>query len=216
MQVLAVPVKALDRGKERLSGILSPSERSRLVLAMFRGVLDATLAQRGWSVQVVSSSEEVLREAERLGAEPVRDRGASLRAAIRQVASALPSDATLGVLLADLPRITAPALAGSLADADGAPVAAVPAHSDGGTNLLVRRPASVIPDRFGRSSFERHRAEAYRAGVTLRELRRWELAFDLDTPQDLARWLETDGEGPAFEVAAALGLRERLGSAARR
>src|SRR2546429_8951153 len=67
MQVLAVPVKALDRGKRRLSGILTPSERSRLVFAMFRGVLEAALAQHDWTVLVVSPSEDVLAEAERRG-----------------------------------------------------------------------------------------------------------------------------------------------------
>jgi len=62
MQVLAVPVKALDRGKRRLSGILAPSERSRLVFAMFRGVLEAAVAQHDWMVLVVSPSDDVLAE----------------------------------------------------------------------------------------------------------------------------------------------------------
>lgn len=216
MQVLAVPVKALHRGKRRLSGILSPSERSRLVHAMLRGVLDAAVAQPDWTVLVVAADEDILAEAERRGASPVIDGTGSLRAALRQVESALqPADA-LAVLLADLPWITAASLGATLTDAEGADVGAVPAHSDGGTNLLVRRPASVIPNRFGRSSFDKHRAEAYRAGVTFRDLRRGELAFDLDTPADVARWLHAGGGGPAHEEALALGLPERLLAVARR
>src|SRR5438067_5592648 len=188
MQVLAVPVKALDRGKRRLSGILAPSERSRLVFAMFRGVLEAAVAQHDWMVLVVSPSDDVLAEAERRGAHPVPDGGTSLGAGLRQVESALGPRDDLAVLLADLPLLAVAPLASALGEAGSAAVAAVPAHSDGGTNLLVRRPASVIPNRFGRSSFERHRAEAYRAGVTFRDLRRSELAFDLDTPEDIRTW----------------------------
>src|SRR5438105_11287025 len=140
MQVLAVPVKALDRGKRRLSGILTPSERSRLVFAMFRGVLEAALAQHDWTVLVVSPSEDVLAEAERRGAGAVPDRGGSLRSALRQVESTLASNDDLAILLADLPRIAGPAVAASLAGARASAVSAVAAHSDGGTNLLVRCP----------------------------------------------------------------------------
>ena len=216
MQVLAVPVKALHRGKRRLSGILSPAERSRLVMAMFEGVLGAATAQAGWTVWVVSPSEAVLAAAERRGARPVVDAAGSLGGALRAIEAELePAGAALAVLLADLPLVTEASLRRALREATG-PVAAVPAHSDRGTNLLVRRPATVIPSRFGRSSYQRHRSEASRAGVGFTAVTSTEIAFDVDTPEDVARWMSAGGAGVAFDEAVALGLPERVAVAATR
>jgi 2-phospho-L-lactate/phosphoenolpyruvate guanylyltransferase len=212
MQVLAVPVKGLDRSKRRLSTLLAPQERARLTLAMLEGVLDAGMAQPGWDVWVVSASEPVLETAVRTGARPVPDGAGSLQGAVRQVerelAAASPG-AALAVLLADLPLITAGALGRTLGRS-GAVVAA-PAASHGGTNLLLRRPGSVIPNRFGPSSFEKHRAEALRAGVMFREVADPVLAFDLDTAADLARLIDAPGGGPASAALTDLALAERLG-----
>jgi 2-phospho-L-lactate guanylyltransferase len=215
MQVLAVPVKALDRSKRRLSGLLSSEERARLTLAMLEGVLHAATAQAGWDVWVVSPSERVLETASRRGARAVLDRAGSLRGAVRQVERELGAGSpgtTLAVLLADLPLITETALGRAL-DRPGSVVAA-PAASDGGTNLLLRRPGSVIPNRFGRSSFDRHRTEALRAAVSFRRVADPALAFDLDTAEDLARLTDSPGVGPASTVLADLGLAGRLAAQA--
>jgi 2-phospho-L-lactate guanylyltransferase len=218
MQVLAVPVKDLAHGKHRLAGVLSPAERSRLILAMLEGVLIAAAAQHGWDVWVVARSGAVLSRARRAGARPVPETGTSLHRAIAQVEAELApgDDDTLAVLLADLPRITPAGLRAALIESSTAPVAAVAAHSDGGTNLLVRRPPSIIPNRFGRASFAEHRAEASRARVVFLDVPNEELAFDLDTPDDLRRWLASAGAGPAYAEALALGLPERLSAGARR
>jgi 2-phospho-L-lactate guanylyltransferase len=217
MQVIAVPVKALDRGKRRLAPVLSPSERSRLVLAMLEGVLAAALAQPGWTVWMLSPSDEALALAEAKGARPVPDRAGFLRGAIRAAEAEFgPAVRAMAVVLADLPLLTATALGYGLETSASVAVAATPAHADGGTNLLVRRPPRVIPARFGRSSFDRHRAEAYRRGLTLLDLRRWEIEFDVDTPEDLAAWSREPGDGPASREALALGLKDRLAAAAAR
>jgi 2-phospho-L-lactate guanylyltransferase len=215
MQVLAVPVKALGHAKRRLSPLLSPGERAALTVAMLDGVLDAAGAQDGWDVWVVAPGAEVLEAAARRGARPVPDTAGSLRGALRQVereAAALDRSATLAVLLADLPTITAEALGRALAEPGD--VVAAPAASDGGTNLLVRRPLTAIPHRFGRSSFDRHRAEALRAVATFREVVDPALAFDLDTPEDLLRLAGAPASGRASLLLAELGLAARLGVSA--
>jgi len=89
-------------------------------------------------------------------------------------------------------------------------VVAAPAESDGGTNLLVRRPGSAIGARFGRSSFAKHRAEAYRKGLTFHEARLPELAFDLDRPADLERILAERPRGRTWQACRDMGLAERL------
>ena len=59
-----------------------------------------------------------------------------------------------------------------------------------GTNGLALRPPDAIAFRFGIGSFAAHQAEAVAAGVPLIEVHRRGLAFDLDTPADLVRWIE--------------------------
>ena len=59
-----------------------------------------------------------------------------------------------------------------------------------GTNGLAVRPLGIIGFQFGSGSFAAHLAEAEAAGVQPAVVRRPGLAFDLDTPEDLARWLE--------------------------
>jgi 2-phospho-L-lactate guanylyltransferase (CobY/MobA/RfbA family) len=68
----------------------------------------------------------------------------------------------------------------------------------------------VIPNRFGRSSFEKHRGEAIREGVMFREVADPVLAFDLDTAADLARLIDAPGGGPASAAIKDLALAERL------
>jgi len=209
VQVLAVPVKRLERSKSRLSPLLSPAERAVLTLAMLEDVLDACLEQRDWAVWVVSGSEAALEVAARRGARPVTEEGESLLQAARQAAAGVTGrrDA-LAVLLGDLPLLTGDSLARALAT-PGAVVASA-ADSDGGTNLLLRRPASVIPARFGRASFAKHRWAARRARVGFATAEHPELAFDLDRPPDVARFLSAGRRGRTRSACLEMGLEARL------
>jgi 2-phospho-L-lactate guanylyltransferase len=209
MRVVAVPVKAPARSKTRLSGVLSESERAALTVALMHDVLDACLSQRGWEVWVVASDPPVLGEAAARGARPIKETGRTLLGAVRQVEAELAgSGEELAVVLGDLPWLTGQELRTALA-APG-PVVAAPAASDGGTNVLVRRPPSVIPARFGRASFARHRWEAGRAGVDLIPVRAPGLEHDLDRPADLARLVASGRRGRALTVCLDMGLPERL------
>jgi 2-phospho-L-lactate guanylyltransferase len=214
MRVLALPVKSLERAKSRLSSILSPAERAALSLVMFEDVLDACMAQNQWETWVVSHDEAVLEIGVRRGARPLAEHGRSLLEAVRQVEAEMApgshSSKELGVILADLPLVTAQALASALALDDAAEVVAAPAASDGGTNLLLRRPPSIIPARFGRSSFAKHRWAARRARVGFEQILVDELAFDLDRPEDLARVLTGRDSGRTHSACLEMGVPERL------
>jgi 2-phospho-L-lactate guanylyltransferase len=210
VQVLAVPVKPLERAKTRLATVLSAPERARLTLAMLEDVMDAATAQRGWDVWVVSADRAVLRTAARRGVRARLETAGSLLGAVRETESELGPEDVLAVLLADLPLLDAVGLAGGLRAAAEARVAAAPAASDGGTNLLVRRPAGAIPARFGRESLARHAAEAVRAGLPMRRIHEPGLAFDLDRPADLERVLAEGRAGRTLEACQELGLSRRL------
>jgi len=212
MRVIAVPVKPLEEAKRRLSRILSPAERAVLSLAMLEDVLDACQTQEGWDVWVVSRAEPALEVAARRGARPLLESGRSLLEAIGQAELVMRGRwSSLAGVLADLPFITPQGLSRALALGSKSGVVAAPAESDGGTNLLLRRPPTAIPARFGRSSFARHRAEAYRLGVSFREARFPELGFDLDRPGDLARVAAGTRPTRTREVCVGLGVAERLG-----
>jgi 2-phospho-L-lactate guanylyltransferase len=176
---------------------------------MLADVLEASLEQSGWEVWVVSSDEAVLEVAARAGARPVVEEGRSLLRAVRQVEGEVQGrNSRLAVLLGDLPFATPEALAEALQRT--AAVVAVPAHSDGGTNLLVRHPPAIIPARFGGASFAKHRWAARRARVSFEEVDEAGLAFDLDRPADLDAVLATDHTGRTRQVCLELDLPRRL------
>ncbi|MFN2591148.1 MAG: 2-phospho-L-lactate guanylyltransferase [Actinomycetota bacterium] len=210
MRVLAVPVKSLSSAKTRLSRILSPTERASLTLALLEDVLDACRVQDGWATWVISRDERVLEVGTRWGARPVLERGRSLIAAVRQVEEDCAAGRVnaLAVVLGDLPYLRPDDLTTALALE--APVVAAPAASDGGTNLLVRRPPTAIRARFGRASFDKHRWAARRAGVTLTEVRTPGLERDLDTPDDLAALMSSDRAGHARTACIEMGVASRL------
>ena len=210
MSVLAVPVRRLEDAKTRLAPILSPAERADLMLAMFLDVIDAAAVQPGWETCVISSDATVLDAAREAGAEAVAETGSTLLGAVRQVESvALDRGAPrLAILLADLPWITPGALTDALAAS--APVVAVRAASDGGTNLLVRTPPDAIRARFGRDSFQKHLWAARRARVEAAAAESEELAFDLDDPNDVDRLLASGRECRALAACRKMDLARRL------
>ena len=209
MRVLTVPVKSLERSKSRLSSILGPAERAAITLAMLEDVLDACLLQTEWEVWVVSSDQAVLEVAARRGARALPEEGRSLNGAVRQVEQEVHRRLDqLAVLLGDLPLITADAVSAALSHSGS--VVAVPAHSDDGTNLLLRRPPMVIPARFGRASFAKHRWAARRARVSFEEVSVPDLAFDLDRPEDLAAVVAADRPGRTGQVCLEIDLPSRL------
>ena len=70
--------------------------------------------------------------------------------------------------------------------------------------------ASVIPARFGRSSFAKHRWAARRKGLKLVEARGPGLERDLDRPADLATLVASGHRGRARTACLEMGLAARL------
>lgn len=210
MRVIAVPMKSLSRAKSRLSPMLTPLERGALTLAMLEDVLDATLAVPGWESWVISPDEVVLEIAVRRGARPVPEAKTPLSAAVRQVESLAKereADA-LAVLLGDVALVTPEALTAAFRTLG--PVVLAPSSGGDGTNLLLRRPPSAIPARFGPESFRRHLELATARGLPAAVVDRPELGFDLDTPDDILRLLRTGKRGRTREVCREMDLAARL------
>ncbi len=201
--VALVPVGHLSAAKTRLSGVLTPVERSELTLWMLGRVIEALRSsERLASIYVVSPDETVLRTCKDLGIRAIHDDGRGLNAALETAIDEVvtePVSACLTVL-ADLPF-----LAGSeieevfkLATETGSSVVA-PDKPGTVTNGLLLLPARVLPFRFGPRSLSRYRDTAREAGVELATYLSPGTSFDVDEPDDLVE-LETrlGATGPVY------------------
>ncbi len=146
-------------------------------------------------VVVISPSRPLAEIVEPSGARLVVQRGMGLNEGLEQARfDALVEDVgTLIILHGDLPNLQASdveVLSAALPESDAPAVAIAPDRAGTGTNGLVLRPPGVIRFRFGAGSFAAHLEEVQRAGVPLVAVNRAGLSFDLDTPEDLTRWLE--------------------------
>ena len=210
MRVIALPVKSLAESKGRLDPVLSPLERGALTLAMLEDVLDVTLGVGGWDSWVISPDEAVLEIAMARGAHAIEEDRPPLANAIRQVeeeAEARLVD-TLAVLLPDTPLVTRAALTRALRTLGAVVVA--PSADEGGTNLLIRRPADAIGARFGHDSYRRHIQAAAEAEVPTAVVEAPELAFDLDLPSDILTVLDSRHDGRTLQVCRELDLGTRV------
>jgi 2-phospho-L-lactate/phosphoenolpyruvate guanylyltransferase len=181
MPVPLVPVKALAEAKGRLAPEVGPLQRRLLAIAMFEDVVAALQAVAGLDRPVVVSPDrEVWRRADAMGCRVVEEPpGAGDLNGALAAAAATTDGSGLLVVAADLPLASAAGLERVLAAAT-APVAVVPSHDGGGTNVLAwRDPASFAPS-FGPASAARHLAVP--GAVRVDEPG---LALDVDTAGDL-------------------------------
>lgn len=191
---IIVPHRGLEAAKTRLAPTLDPAERVMLASQLLQRVLKVA-REVSDDVEVISPSRPLAEIVEAAGARLAVQRGMGLNEGLDQARSQAILDGvdTLIVLHGDLPNLSAEdieTLVGSL-PADGSPgVGIAPDRAGTGTNALALRPPGVIGFRFGRGSFAAHAAEVERAGVSCVAVNRAGLAFDLDTPEDLRRWLE--------------------------
>jgi 2-phospho-L-lactate guanylyltransferase len=182
MPVPLVPVKALAEAKGRLAPEVGPLQRRLLAIAMFEDVVAALQAVPGLERPVVVSPDrEVWRRADAMGCRVVEEPpgAGDLNGALSAAAAAATNGSALLVVAADLPLASVAGLERVLAAAT-APVAVVPSHDGGGTNVLAwRDPASFAPS-FGPASAARHLAVP--GAVRVDEPG---LALDVDTADDL-------------------------------
>ncbi len=167
-------------GMSRLKPVLDPASRRQLARGLcLRAVTAAHDA--GLTVQLVSSSHEVSDWANDLGVEVVPDPGEGLSGAASAAVQGH-GDSPWMVVHADLPLITGGSLR-AVADIAGTQTVLVPSH-DGGTNVIASHRSFTFS--YGQGSFHRHLSSSPRAAVISNP----QLSFDIDTPAQLAAFLE--------------------------
>lgn len=182
-----VPIKQRERCKTRLAAALTPDARLALVRSMLRAVLAAACGTSTVSEIVLLSPE---RDAVPTEIPVLADAGDSLNAALARAHEAMwqTGRRELVILPADLPGVTAQEIDALVSAGRGDGFALAPDMAGTGTNALFLASSPPFGFQFGANSCQRHLRQAQRLGLAPRLVRLPGLAFDVDTPADLAQW----------------------------
>jgi len=209
-----VPVKRFAEAKLRLAGMLSDRHRSALAEAMLRDVLAAASGCAEIAgILVVTCDDSAAGIAGGLGAEVLQtasDPGHNQ--AIQAGVSHLRGRAsTVLVLSADIPLMRAEDISGLVSlHVPGPAVTVARAAVDNGTNALLLSPLDIIDVRFGKASAEAHVEAARRTGAAARSLIIPRLAFDLDRPEDVTRFLRAPSSTFTYRLLRGLAEANEL------
>lgn len=185
-----VPVKPLQRGKSRLSSILSVTERTTLNQSMLINTLKTLKSvDEIDTVLVVSRDPAALAVARDFDAKTVLEDGnPELNTALRRaamVAIAYYANQIL-VMPADLPLVKVEHIKSILALSGKAPELIIaPDRRKDGTNALYINPADLIDFYYGPGSFKKHLKAAEIKGAAIQIVENEALGLDLDLPEDL-------------------------------
>jgi 2-phospho-L-lactate/phosphoenolpyruvate guanylyltransferase len=195
--MILVPVKNLENAKERLSPVLSRTERRALAEAMLQDVLEAVAAVNHHAgVGVVTSDPFAVALAQGHGFTIIPDSAnlsesnAIAHATERCLANG--EDSTL-VIPGDIPLVQPDDIEQVLAAAPAQGSVLVPGWDGRGSNAVFRRPANLFPLRFGNDSFPPHLRAAQATGQPCIVLRLLRIGLDVDNPADLAQLMAAEG-----------------------
>ena len=187
MTIAVLPIKSFPRAKSRTG--LDGGDRAALAESMASDVLAAlSRASSLDAILVVTREPRAAAAAAKAGADVVDDaqeRGHSA-AALLGIDEAVRRGAARVLLVpGDCPLLDPDEVDALLATA-GTGMTIVPDRHGTGTNALVLEPPGAMAPSFGPGSCTRHAELARAAGVPVRTVEVPSLAFDVDTPADLA------------------------------
>lgn len=191
-----VPVKRLDRAKERLAGRFDGAARAGIAAALVDDAFALMAATSFLSWWVVTDDTAVAVRAQQAGFGVVPDPGTGLNHALERALRRLIAAGarSVTVLPCDLP-LAAPDDLLDIVDTGATSEVVVVPSEDGGTNALYLQPPDVIAPAFGPNSLRAHLAAAEAAGVRCSLLSLARLSLDLDTPADVERFLALPAPG---------------------
>jgi 2-phospho-L-lactate guanylyltransferase len=177
-----VPLKRLGRAKSRLAETLTAAERAALMLTLLERVVEA-VREAGIHRITLVTSEPLAHDVAATWNDGDLPWNEALATAIADVVG----EEVVAVISADLPFLQASDVT-ALIEATPARGVALGRALDAGTNAVSMRPPGVLPTRFGEpGSAALHAASAGARRLECVMLDLPGLAFDVDTPADLAR-----------------------------
>ncbi|QQS45766.1 MAG: 2-phospho-L-lactate guanylyltransferase [Acidobacteriota bacterium] len=215
MRYILIPVKDLSRAKQRLAGIMTQEERTRLAWSMLETTFAAAAGARGIDgVAIVTLYPPAIELGRRYGFEIIPEQ--------RQISESDSVDygsirlAEMGVeavlrLPIDLPLIKSEDIEAILDQDPIDPGAVLAPSRDGtGTNAILRRPPGIFPSRFGPHSLSKHTAEAAGAGIACRLIELPRIALDLDDEADIATLLRPEFDCPTRNLLIGMQIDRRI------
>jgi len=208
--ILLIPFKSLATAKQRLADALDPQQRSQFAEGMLRDVMNAAAEVTSRiNVAVVTGDAHAQAMAHELGFTVIDDDRTKSETAAIEMATVwceqLGYDTTI-VVPGDIPLITGDELHRVLDAAPDEGAVFVPAYDRRGSNCILRRPASIIPLRFGNDSFFPHCEAMKRTGKELVILEMPGIGLDIDNPQELELLLERPGDTNAQRLLRSWGF----------
>ncbi len=188
-----IPIKGFDQAKSRLSDVLGPDERARLARQLFEHVVSVLReAPEVDEIAVVSDSDAARRHAEHLGLVALEDPpdAPGLATVIDEALGTLANRGVESVIIcmSDLPLLTREDIADVVRALQEGDVVLVPDRLGEGTNVIAVTPPTVLPSCLGHEdSLRRHLLRAQRLGLGVSVQLSSGIAFDVDSPVDLAR-----------------------------
>jgi 2-phospho-L-lactate/phosphoenolpyruvate guanylyltransferase len=207
---LLIPVKNLTSAKQRLAEALDQSQRAQLAEAMLRDVMNAASGiTNRLDVFLVTGDLRARAMAAEFHFGVIEDtRNESETAAIEMATDWCEReqyDITV-VVPGDIPLITSAELHQVLDAAPAEGAVFVPAYDRRGSNCILRRPASIIPLRFGNDSFLPHCEAMKKTGKTLIILERPGIGLDIDNPHELELLVRREGDTYSQRLLRSWGI----------
>jgi 2-phospho-L-lactate guanylyltransferase len=207
---LLVPVKSLATAKQRLADAFDQAHRTVLAEAMLRDVLTAAAGVRDrLDIFLVTGDARAQAFAAEFRVGVIKDSRDESETAAIEIATAWCEshgyDTTV-VIPGDVPLITSDELRRVLDVAPAEGAVFVPAYDRRGSNCILRRPASIIPLRFGNDSFLPHCEAIKKTGKPLVILEMAGVGLDIDNPHELDLLVQGEGNTNAQRLLRAWGF----------
>ena len=207
---LLIPVKNLSNAKQRLGEAFDQEHRSHLAEAMLRDVLTAAagVADR-LDLYLVTGDAHARRLRAAFGFDVIEDTRNESETAAIEMATAWCVERgydTAVVLPGDVPLTTSAELRRVLDSAPEEGAVLVPAYDRRGSNCILRRPASIIPPRFGDDSFLPHCEAMRKTGKPLVILELPGIGLDIDNPHELELLLGRAGNTHSQRLLRSWGV----------
>lgn len=205
-----LPVKRLDKAKQRLGAHFSDEARLQIARALLEDALRLCRSTAGFITWwVVSDDPKVLERASSYNLFGIKDESESLNGAVAYATRRVEMEGATSVTI--IPSDAPMAFEGDLRDLVDTGVTSdmvlVPSERDGGTNAIYMRPPTLLDPQFGPNSLNAHMSLAGRTGLRCSMLVLPRLALDIDTLEDVDTFLKRDTLGTSDSARVLKTLR---------
>lgn len=194
-----VPVKRFENAKTRLSSMLDTEDRIRLSSLMLEDTLQIlSVAPPLTQVIIVSADKRADEIATKHGAKFLpeeKEKGVNSAVALADgyCIEKEAADATI-VIPHDLPLLDSIVISKAcvLAEKESTCIVICPSVRYDGTNMLLRKPPSVIGTFYETDSYNMHVRTAIKLGIPVKPLLSKSLMYDIDTPEDALQLIKEE------------------------